>query len=196
MPIAEVQTLDLFARFQQIEEERAKIVKQMDAQICDQYGEYFVNLIGLENIRKIPVVKAQEVGLDNPEKDLCIDLSKVQFPVCRGLDGANRPFIIMKADYFVMKKTVQIALMVFKRYSIDYNGKKDGYYGNNYVTSLRNVGSDGEIYYTPHKIYSGGGMSTKQIAQIRDLLEGKRVDVRDQRTIMHGEDWFIEKSVS
>lgn len=178
MALPETQTIRLYNAWKEIEADRTNILIRMEKQITDHYGAYFVNMVGLEIIRQMPVVSAEEVNLSEPGKYVSakIDPNKLKHITCRGLDGFNRPFIIIKTDLNLGSfKTVKIALIIFKFCSIEFEGKSGGSQEDNYATALENLGSDGKKYDTPKKIYSLEKMTHREILLFKDLLIGRTI---------------------
>lgn len=75
--------------------ERPAFTNREDAEIYDLYGSALVNSIGLDRIRNIPVVSAQEVDLEMGPlySSSHIGGYSLRYPIYRGRDGLNHAFI-------------------------------------------------------------------------------------------------------
>lgn len=137
-----------------------KIQQRLKEEIQSQHSEQFIEALGLEALTKIPVVQsdADEAG---------------NYTTFRGLDRSNRPFIAIKVDLLDQtgEKAAQVVEKIFKRYSLDGDGKNGEEHGNNYVTTPAVRGDDGKEY--PTGLYNAGGMSKEEQQGVGRLLRGE-----------------------
>lgn len=172
---------------------------RQDIEILQQFGSCFVKLVLFQRIACMSLIKVEDIDVEynvenHSEK---IDPRKLYVPLIRGIDKNDRPFILIKADYSIGGKTVQIALAIFKKYAWTDPIKGTGLSltcpetlntvfvrsGDLYVTSVKNLGSDGEMYLTPSRIYARHGMSFEQIRLMVRLLDGETIDLQDGDSI-------------
>lgn len=140
-------------------------------------------VIGSERALNIPWVSASQVNLDHTAKshNLKVDPNDLSYPICVGMDGQRRPFLIIKVDYTARdlnakeSKLVQIALVIHEKYSP--NRWTDPNKTMCYIYTTKNKGSDGEIYdiSTLLGTYGLPGMVDHRI--VRDLLDAKKIDL-------------------
>lgn len=172
------------------------LLQRREITIRQCFGDYFVNLIGIERIyNRMLLVRPEDVNwsYEKENQDVTIDPRRVSFPVYWGVDRKDRPFIIVKTDYFIEGKIVQLALVIFKKY-IEADGlKKTGLSlkcpetqqtvyvpsENLYATSLRNIGTDGNVYLTPNRLRAKQGMTPRQMQLIIDLIDGQKIELAD-----------------
>lgn len=171
-----------------------KVTQQrLDIEIYRHFGDYFVTFVGIQAIRDMDFVKAEDVNLhhDSKNHNAKVDPKTLHSPLCWGIDGKQRAFIIIKVDYSMEGKIVQIAIVFFKKHLETENVKNSGIRlkcpvssetayvrsENLFVSSLRNKGSDKETYLTPYKIRGKEGMTPDQLQLLVDLIDGKQIDL-------------------
>jgi hypothetical protein len=177
-----IQSMDTISLDQLIKESQSELKNRQEAktkQMLSEYGKIFCDIIGVDTIYSIPVVEAKTLGLLKESKYP----QKVVKPsmmgghsVVRGKTELNRPFIAIKIEMLTpetRKVEAVVVELIFKRYSIDCDGRGGGLHEDNYVTALNNSTNNGEVY--PSTLYSTGGMSDSQIQAVKDLLEGKEI---------------------
>lgn len=143
------------------------------------YGRTFTQIVGAENIFKLPVVDAQELNLRSEDKyyqNTTKPSHMKDKSAVRGTNGRNCPFVAIKIDVLVAETrqlVAKVVEVVFKRYGNSGDGSFGKIHENNYVTTLSTVTEEGESH--PSYLYSQSGMSESQIQAVRDLLEGKEI---------------------
>lgn len=151
--------------------------KEVEQELVETYGARFTNLIGLENLKKIPIVSAEQVHLDH-----CDDYPQGRVHpddlagknAARGVDGSGRPFLLLVVCLFDREKNklAKVVEVVFRRYNDSLPPYRD-----NYVTALQNnYGTIEEKKCCSSALYSSGGMVDNQLKGVRDLLEGKVIE--------------------
>lgn len=157
----------------------ANEMSKREKEIADNYGGFFTSIVGVEQIFRLNVVPADQLNLLGDSKYYAQTVKPSMLkdaPAVRGITSDNRPFIAIQIEMLnpetreVVDKVVEL---VFKRYSLDFDGKKGALHENNYVTALHNAGENGTFYNST--LYTSGSMSTPQIEAVRDLLEGKEI---------------------
>ena len=149
-------------------------------EVRETYGEWFSNIVGVDRIFQLVKVEAKDLNLEAEGKypqgvvrpSMLKDLSAV-----RGLTGWKRPFIAIKVEVLEpeTKKVVGVFVeLIFKRYGLDGDGKPGSIFEDNYVTALSNSREDGTRIESC--LYCAGGMTSKQITAVRELLEGKEIE--------------------
>lgn len=171
-------------------------LQQREILIRQCFGDYFVNLVSIDRIyHRMVLVRPEDVNwnYDTVKHDEAIDPRRLPFPVCWGVDQMDRPFIIIKADYSIDRKIVQIALVIFKRYLAGDGLKGTGLSlycpetektvyicsENLYATALKNLGTDGNVYFTPNRLRAKQGMTPRQIQLIIELIDGQKIELED-----------------
>lgn len=140
-------------------------------------------VIGKERVRGIPWVSASQVNLNHQEKyhDLKVDPNTLPYPICVGMDGQRRPFLIIKIDYTARElnakesRHVQIALVIHEKYSP--NRWTDPNKTMCYIYASKNKGSDGEVYNTSTLLDDYGLLGMIDPSKVCDLLDGKKVSL-------------------
>lgn len=138
-------------------------------------------IIGKERASNIPWVSASQVNLDHTGKyhDLKVDPNTLPYPICVGMDGQRRPFLIIKIDYTARdlnskeSKHVQIALVIHEKYSP--NRWTDPNKTMCYISASKSKGSDGEVYNTSTLLDAYGLSGMIDCSKVHDLLDGKTV---------------------
>jgi len=159
-------------------EEQAR--RKLELGLEDLYGKWFCDLVGLEQLRALPVVPAKEVNLDADETypQYWVKPQHLKTSAVRGIWGIEypRPFVAVKIELIspaTKKVRATVVEVIFKRYSVNRDGAKGKMMEDNYVTALGNQTDEGEKYGSV--LYSSGGMSSEQIQALRDLLAGKEI---------------------
>ncbi len=140
--------------------------------VKDLYGAFFSDIIGLEQLYKLPEVPAQQLRLNVDLKypqQRALPSHMPHTSAVRGILGVQdrTPFVAVKIEVLdpTTKKVEAVVVeVIFKRYSLSED---------NYVTALSNITEDGKI--VPSVLYTGGAMSPIQITAVRELLEGKTI---------------------
>jgi len=165
---------DLTALQNQIQNEMDKREKE----VRDDFGNCFVNQIGVRLLAEVPKVEASQVGL--------VNIEGVEYPseafqynaassAVRGIMGIQhpRPFLAMKIEILNQgqQKIAKVAELVFQRYSEEQD---------NYVTltSAKILAGEASLPSPAPSssfLYTSGGMNQKQLEAIGSLLEGKTV---------------------
>ncbi|MGH2613430.1 MAG: hypothetical protein ACRDFB_10350 [Rhabdochlamydiaceae bacterium] len=154
-------------------------VKQKEEEINKIFGKTFTNIVGADVIDSIPEVSAASLKLNTNLSKYPKRIVKPSYlgdhPAVRTIMGDQRPVIAMNIELLSHTGKVQTVVneLVFKRYSLDGDGKLGGIYENNYVSALEAMNEDGKV--VDSYLYSSGGMSSQQMERVRDLLKGNKV---------------------
>jgi hypothetical protein len=148
------------------------------AEIKNMYGEWFCNIVGIENIYSLTQVEAKDLNLEGNSKYFqdTVKPSMLKEPAVRGIMGNNRPFVAIKLEMLdsETKKVMHVVVeVIFKRYPLTGDGGKGCQHENNYVTTLSNL-TEKEVKVSSY-LYSSGSMRDQHIMALKDLLEGKTV---------------------
>lgn len=173
MSVSEAPPLDLSTRFQ----------PSINDQIYREYGEHFVNIIGLDRIRKISVMTAQQAHLQHGFDFEFRNFGHYYLPelVCRGLDGQKRPFILIKVNDYLSANGMGIssALLIINRFPS--TSQKHSYLAvqkcKEFFMRLiyPNDCKEYRIFEGNFHNFPNEEMSEDDLKQIPDLLDGKKV---------------------
>lgn len=168
-------------------------LEKVQAQIQDKiithvYGREFSRILSAKTIFSLPVVEAKQLDLDSEDKYYVMQAKPSALgnaSAVRGINGRNCPFVAVKIDMLdsnTHELIAQVVEVVFKRYGNDGDGRYDGIYENNYVTTLYNTAEDGTRYTSC--LYDSGGMKKHEMQALKDLLDGKTITSPHQTNIL------------
>jgi hypothetical protein len=153
-------------------------VQEKLKQIEKDYGSLFCSYIKPETISEIQEVACKDLGLhiDRKYHENIVTPSQLHKQVVvRTKDGANRPLIAIRVELLDERKNklCEVVELVYKRYSLNGDGKKGGCRENHWVTALSNRSSHAFEFRSG---LASGEMTPEQLKRVKDLLEGKTVD--------------------
>ncbi len=164
-----------------------ELIKIWNNEIYGQFGSVFVDNIGLQRIRKIPTLSEKEINFQYGVYSK-IDPNDLRYPVCQGLcrgqDRRQHAFVLMKVDHCLENTVMKMVLLIIDRLPIGFNGKNSGIPQHNYVAMIKSQ-SSAMYQVLPNqkkdRLFSEAddveGMSEKQIKQIADLFDGKKINM-------------------
>lgn len=167
------------------------VLLETEEQIRNVYGDWFCNTVGIENLIKMPEVTAESLNLHIPKKyprnTVTVELFKGISSGVKGFDCFNRPFIAILVERYDNRenKIFKYVEVIFKRYSINFDGGKGKLHEDNYVSALENTCDDGQsresVFYQTGATYDWN--------HLRKLLGGEPI----RTTLMEYSEGYVRK---
>lgn len=176
--IAAMSSAQLIQLREAISQEETKRYQQEEAKklktaITNLYGDYFCEIVGLENISRLPEVKAEDVGLHvtgkYPYRQAQPKMLGKESAV-RGIMSGDRPFVAIKLQVEDEESKVLgiFVEIIFKSDTGSYHS------GSSAIDDYGNTHSE--------LIPSSDGLSDENMKVVKNLLEGKKVCLKANTT--------------
>lgn len=142
--------------------------EETEERLRQEFGDWFCNTAGVDNLKKMPRVKAESLKINN-ENECRRNIVLIEYlkehSAVKGVDGSGYPFIAVRTQHFDDKKKE-----LFKCVELIYNRsafvKKD-----DYVSAVDNLCDDGKS--RPSVFYLDE--SKQDFSRLKNFLDGERL---------------------